>query len=137
PTSRCSRSRRATIPRPTPFRSLSRSSTDRAPTASASWCRARPTASRSCPSTPKRSVRCCAGCATCSVGDIALDGCAREELRPEQVDDVVAREGLELGLVDAAVRDELPRLGEHAEEVGYVPVADVGSEHRAQLDAAG
>ena len=42
----------------------------------------------------------------------------------------------ELVSIDQVVLDELPGLGEDASEVGDVPVADVGGEHRLQAAAA-
>ena len=40
-------------------------------------------------------------------------------------------------LREMAVLDQLPRLGEHPPDVGHVPVADVGGEHRVQSGAVG
>src|SRR6187431_2025519 len=63
----------------------------------------------------------------------ALDDGAAEEvgigLRPEP-SRVREREVTEVGFGDVTVLDELPRLREHAAEVGHVPVSDVRREHR-------
>src|SRR6266511_5881608 len=69
-----------------------------------------------------------------------LDHGAVEELRVGagvEANRVREHEGAEVVVVEELALDELVRLLEHGGDVGYVPVADVGAEDRAELDSEG